>query len=108
MTRLNTDATHGQEGIVEILKRLERIESALQTLVREKTVKEHYSTLDVAEILQKAEFTVREWCRMGRIRARKRPSGRGRYREWMISHVELVRLQNEGLLPVEHRVNGDC
>jgi len=47
----------------EILDRLMRIESVLNTLVELRTVKEFYSTAEVGAILSKAEFTVREWCR---------------------------------------------
>jgi transposase len=82
-----------------LLQRLENIETLLQRIVRDRTIKECYSTAEVAEILGKAEFTVREWCRLGRIWAEKRPCGRGNSKEWMISHEELTRIQNEGLLP---------
>jgi hypothetical protein len=47
-----------------------------------------------------AEDTVREWCRLGRIRAEKRRSGQGSAWPGMVSHVELERLRNEGLLPL--------
>jgi hypothetical protein len=50
-------------------------------------------------ILGKAEFTVREWCRLGRIRAGKKTCGRGSASEWIVSHAELTRVRNEGLLP---------
>jgi len=60
-----------------LLERLERIEATLALLVRERTAKEWYTTEEVARIVGKAEFTVREWCRNGRIRAEKRISGRG-------------------------------
>ena len=83
----------------EIADRLDRIERTLQQLVTQKTIKEWYSTAEVAEILGKAEFTVREWCRLGRIWASKRNCGRGNSKEWMIGHEELTRVQNEGLLP---------
>jgi hypothetical protein len=84
-------------------ERLERIEAALGLLVRERTVKEWYSVAEVASILGKAGFTVREWCRLGRIHARKRQCGRGQAQEWMIAHAELRRVENEGLLPLaEH------
>ncbi len=43
---------------------------------------------------------MREWFRLGRIRAEKRPCGRGRSQEWMINHDELTRIRNEGLLPL--------
>jgi hypothetical protein len=82
-----------------LIQRLDRIEAAIGELVRQRTVKEWYSTAEVAESLQRAEYTVREWCRQGRIRAKKKPCGRGKGGEWQISHEELTRLKNEGLLP---------
>ena len=82
-----------------IESRLERIESLLVSLVNDQPEKTYYTTREVAEILGKAEFTVREWCRAGRIWAEKRQCGRGTAKEWMISREELVRIQNEGLLP---------
>ena len=83
----------------EILQRLDRIEKALSTLMQLRTVKDFYSTDEVAGIVGKAEFTVREWCRHGRINAQKRRSGRGKHQSWAISHEELQRIQREGLLP---------
>jgi hypothetical protein len=83
----------------ELLARLEKIETLLAVLVEQRAAKEWYSTAEVAEILSRAEFTVREWCRLGRVRAEKKKAGRGPASEWMISHVELTRVRNEGLLP---------
>jgi hypothetical protein len=90
----------GSRELVKILERLARIESALESLVRERAVKEWYSTAEAAEILGKAEFTVREWCRTGRIHAQKRMSGRGPHASWVIAHAELERIRREGLLPL--------
>jgi hypothetical protein len=42
---------------------------------------------------------VREWCRLGRVAASERACGRGKFQEWIVSHEELTRLRNEGLLP---------
>ena len=84
----------------EILARLEKIEEAISALINEKSAKEWYTTAEVAKILDKAEFTVREWCRLGRVFASKRDCGRGNAREWIISHDELQRIRNEGLLPM--------
>ena len=84
----------------QILERLERIETLLDRLVSQRTIKEWYSVAEVAQILGKAEFTVREWCRHGRVWASKRQCGRGNTKEWIISHEELTRVQNEGLLPL--------
>jgi hypothetical protein len=87
--------------IVTVLERLERIEATLAELVRQRTVKDWYTTVEVADLLGKAEYTVREWCRQGRIRARKKPCGRGKGGEWLVEHKELTRLRNEGLLPFQ-------
>ena len=83
----------------EMTARLTRIESLLLELTKHESRKEYYSTSDVAQLLGKAEFTVREWCRLGRVWAEKRACGRGSSKEWMISHQELCRIQSEGLLP---------
>jgi hypothetical protein len=82
-----------------LLERLDRIEAALESLVRQRTIKDWYSTAEVAKLLERAEYTVREWCRQGRIRAKKKLCGRGKGGEWLVSHEEFVRLRNEGLLP---------
>ena len=57
--------------------------------------KEWYSSADVAEILHRSEFTVRErWCRAGRIECEKDAySGR-----WKIPAREVERLRNGGAL----------
>jgi hypothetical protein len=68
-------------------------------LVERQTVREWNTTEQVAQLVGKAEFTVREWCRLGRIRAEKRHSGRGAHPAWVVSHQELLRYQREGLLP---------
>ena len=83
---------------MEIVGRLERIETALSLLLQKQTVKEWYSTDQFAQIVERSEFTVREWCRHGRIKAQKRPSGRGAFCSWAICHEELLRYQREGLL----------
>ena len=85
--------------LAAVVERLDRIESALKELLNKESPREWYSTADVAKILGKAEFTVREWCRLGRVNASKRDCGRGLSHEWMVSHAELRRIQNEGLLP---------
>jgi hypothetical protein len=83
----------------DLIDRLDRIEEALRLLVEQRTVKEWYTTSEMAKLLDKAEFTVREWCRLGRVRAQKKRCGRGAASEWIVSHEELTRIRNEGLLP---------
>lgn len=68
-------------------------------LVNQRQTRDYYSTEEAAQILGKANWTVREWCRLGRVNAEKRRSGRGRSFEWVIPHAELLRVQKEGLLP---------
>ena len=79
---------------------LGEIRQLLMVLVERETAKEWYTTDEFARLLGKAEFTVREWCRHGRIRAEKRNSGRGAIPAWVISHAELLRYRREGLLPI--------
>ncbi|HLJ95897.1 MAG TPA: helix-turn-helix domain-containing protein [Gemmataceae bacterium] len=86
--------------MTNIEERLEKIEAMLAVLVERQQMREWYSTEQAALILGKAEFTVREWCRNGRINAEKKESGRGAYASWTISHAEVLRIQREGLLPV--------
>jgi DNA-directed RNA polymerase specialized sigma24 family protein len=83
-----------------VLDRLEKIEAMLVLLAEKQTAKDWYTTDEIARIVGKAEFTVREWCRLGRMRAEKRMSGRGAFPAWVISHHELLRYQREGLLPL--------
>jgi excisionase family DNA binding protein len=87
-----------------ILSRLDRltarIDELLKVVVAQRAVKEKYTVAEVAEVLGRTPFTVREWARLGRIRAVKRACGRGRSQEWMISHEELTRIRDEGLLPL--------
>jgi hypothetical protein len=61
--------------------------------------KESYTTAEAAAILGKRPFTVREWCRHGRVNADKAGCGRGDSEEWRISRTELDRIRNDGLLP---------
>ncbi len=94
-----------QETNPDLLAALGRIDAKITELrdlvVAQRTVKEAYSTAEVAKLLSKSEFTVREWCRHKRIKATKRTCGRGRSQEWTILHEELIRIRNEGLLPLD-------
>lgn len=92
----------GGEQLEMILERLDRIETAVTEMLRQRAVKDWYSTDEVAQMLGKAEFTVREWCRQRRINAEKKGSGRGKYQSWVVSHAELLRIQKEGLLSLKH------
>ncbi|HMP03648.1 MAG TPA: helix-turn-helix domain-containing protein [Gemmatales bacterium] len=80
-------------------ERLERIEAMLAALVDGQQVRQWYSVEQFARLVGRSEFTVREWCRRGRILAFKQGSGRGAHQAWAISHDELLRFQREGLRP---------
>lgn len=103
--------TPGERACCEELDRIQAKLDELGVLLREllqaaaakPAVKRSYSTHDVARVLGKRPFTVREWCRLGRINACRALSGRGVDKEWRITHEELERIQNDGLLPVPKR-----
>lgn len=88
----------------EFKERFDRLEGQMAELMAffrdQRTRKEWYSINEAAAALGKTPYTVREWARYGRINASKRASGRGRSKEWMVSHDELTRIRNEGLLPM--------
>jgi hypothetical protein len=81
-------------------ERLEELRSMVLLLVERQQVREWYTTEEFGRAVGKAEFTIREYCRLARLRAEKRQSGRGKYPQWVLSHAELERYQREGLLPV--------
>jgi hypothetical protein len=87
------------DPMAPVLARLDQIQSTLAALLERETIKEWYGTDEFARLVGKAEFTVREWCRHGRVKAEKRNSGRGAFPAWVVSHQELLRYQREGLLP---------
>ena len=80
-------------------ERLEKIEALLTALVERQTIKDYYEIEEFAKLVGKSCFTCREWCRLGRVRAEKKLSGRGAYARWVVPHAELLRYQREGLLP---------
>jgi hypothetical protein len=84
----------------EILIRLQCIEESLSTLIEKRPSKKYFSTAEIAKLLGRAHWTVRQWARLGRIHAEKR-GGRGKHGEWVVSHEELNRLASGGgLLPL--------
>lgn len=86
--------------MVDIEDRLTKIESLLLVLVERQQQKDWYEIEEFARIVGKAPFTCREWCRLARINAEKRRSGRGAHAQWVVSHDELQRYQREGLLSI--------
>jgi hypothetical protein len=79
---------------------LSEIKGMLACLLQREQAKEWYTVAEVATVLGRADYTVRENCRQRRILARKKPCGRNKGGQWQVSRAELSRLLNEGLLPV--------
>ena len=99
-----------EQIIVELLQnlstRFELMESKLEDLAgrldgQGTADKDFYTVSEAADAMARAPYTVREWCRLGRLNATKALSGRGIDGEWRISHEEVQRWRREGLLPVE-------
>lgn len=86
--------------------RIEELEGLVQQIYeavsKPQLQKEAYTTAEVAKLLGKRPYTVREWARLGRVNAYK-VCGRGAEDAWRITHEELVRIQNDGLLPRPER-----
>jgi excisionase family DNA binding protein len=79
----------------------------LEFLAAPKVPRERYTVEEVAEMLDKSPYTVREWCREGRINATKRPERRGGAELWNISAAEVARYKDEGLMtPDPYRNTG--
>lgn len=100
MTTAIVEIPNQPGDLQSVIAALGRIEEQLAELRSQQTIKDFYSTDELARRLGKAEFTVREYCRLGRIHASKRFSGRGKHPSWAISHTELLRIEKEGLLPL--------
>src|SRR4051812_45113802 len=79
--RPETHANNGEKmtDMQLILERIERIESLVLSIVDKQRMQSHYGTEEFAKIVNRSDFTVREWCRHGRLNARKKGSGRGKY-----------------------------
>ena len=88
----------------QIVQRLDQIENRLDAPKAKESDptagKKWFTPAEAAKILERRPFTVREWCRHGRIKARKRNVGRGAEASWEISLEEIERYRNHGLLPM--------
>lgn len=58
--------------------------------------REFYTTREFAKLVGRSEYTIREWCRYGQIRAEKRATGRGPEMTWKIPASEVQRVLDEG------------
>lgn len=87
--------TNLDSALSTLAERMASLEDRLRAIQVGQVEKDWYSTEEVAALMDRAPWTVREWCRHGRVRAIKR---RGTDR-WVIAKEELDRLMNHGLLP---------
>jgi hypothetical protein len=78
-----------------------RIEALLQQLVVRTSVKSFYTVEDFAQLVDRSEHQVRQWCNLGRINASKSEGRCGGERTWVISHEEYERYQRAKLLPLD-------
>ena len=83
------------EALAEIAERMASLERRVEAIFVGQLDKEWYTTEEVAALAGRAPWTVREWCRHGRVQAVKRPG----CDKWVLSRAELDRLLNEGLRP---------
>jgi hypothetical protein len=78
----------------------EAIDRKLERLASRATERASYTVEEVAAMEGRAPYTVREWCRLGQLRAEKTATQSGPYARWTIPASEYARFQCEGLLPI--------
>lgn len=80
------------------------LEKALMSLASPGTFdRESYSTDEAAQLLDRSRYTIREACRLGRIKATRAKDRRGGVGEWRISRDEIRRLLDHGFPPAAAR-----
>jgi hypothetical protein len=89
----------------DLKARFEKLETMLAVLIERQQVREYYTSEEFATLVGKAPWTLREYCRLGRLHATKRLCGKGGKASWVLSHEEYLRYQKEGLLPSPTNVN---
>lgn len=85
--------------IDELSEQIARLTAMLEDMRDRKPTKEFYGVAEVAEIVGRSPYQIREWCKSGRIKAQKRACGHGPHKEWAIPHDELTSYQSLGLRP---------
>jgi hypothetical protein len=94
-----------------LLERLDRIDQTLNELTSNirslergvESGRAFFTTEEVARILGKKPYTVREWCRLARINCTRDAVGRGGYGPYRISKDEITRIRDHGLLPLPRK-----
>jgi excisionase family DNA binding protein len=87
-------------SIADLLVRMDcfdkKLDRLLQLLSPVAVAKSHYTVEEAARLLDKSDYTVREYCRLGDILAVKTNLGCGQHRQWRIAAAELHRFMQEG------------
>lgn len=104
------DGDEGQSAVIELLEQLaarlwaieQKIDGLCNGASSTEPSRDYYSIAEFAAIVEKSQYTVREWCRLQRINAEKCDTGRGDAKSWKVSHAELERYRNHGLLPATY------
>ena len=78
------------------------LDSQCDTTQHPEPARDYYSIAEFAKLVEKSQYTVREWCRLQRINAEKCETGRGDAKSWKISSDEVKRYRNHGLLPATY------
>jgi excisionase family DNA binding protein len=86
----------------QFIAEVRTINTKVDALMEAQTIKERYSPAEIALLLGRSDYTVREWCRKRQIPAEKTANGR----DWIISHETLLRLKNRELPLSENQVHG--
>jgi hypothetical protein len=84
--------------LTDVQSKLDRI---FELLASPKETRACYTVEEVAKMICKSDFTVRQWCNQGRINAKKGEERRGGATRWRISSAEIHRYKEEGLMPMD-------
>lgn len=87
-----------QELVVELMQHIDKLYERIGEQNSE--LPEALSVEQAADYLGRRPYTVRQWCRNGRIKACRAQSGKGPYKEWRISKESIEYYQANGLLPL--------
>jgi len=91
-----------RERLTTVHSKLDAVQAELRSMSQVPVEpKRWYSVEEVAALLSKRPYTVREWCRHGQINAAKKAERRGGAALWTISAEEVDRYRNEGLFEID-------
>lgn len=97
---ISQNTSPNSDSLVQLLSEVQQLQEQLLLLLGDiSALQSWYSPAEFASLVERTPYSVREWCRGGRLHARKRRVGRGGKLEWEISAAELKRYRNHGLLP---------